>query len=80
MGDYPAFCSEIEEFVTGERTDAPVAGERVLATVLFTDIVDSTTSAAAMGDAEWRAKLDEHDRTARRLMTWAASRSMPLRG
>jgi class 3 adenylate cyclase len=68
FGDYPALCSEIEEFVTGERTDAPVAVDRILATVLFTDIVDSTTSAATLGDAEWRAKLDEHDRAARRLV------------
>jgi pimeloyl-ACP methyl ester carboxylesterase/class 3 adenylate cyclase len=68
LGDYPAFCSEIEEFVTGERTDAPVTVERILATVLFTDIVDSTSNAATLGDAEWRAKLDEHDRAARRLV------------
>jgi class 3 adenylate cyclase len=39
--------------------------ERVLATVLFTDIVDSTGRAAAMGDSEWRRLLDRHDETAR---------------
>jgi class 3 adenylate cyclase len=39
--------------------------ERVLATVLFTDIVDSTGRAAAMGDSEWRRLLDRHDEAAR---------------
>lgn len=67
-GDYPAICAEIEEFVTGERHEAPVTMDRVLATVLFTDIVDSTSQASASGDAAWRIKLDEHDRIARRLI------------
>jgi class 3 adenylate cyclase len=49
---------EIEEFVTGQRSGG---GERTLATVLFTDIVDSTGRAAALGDAAWRALLDSHD-------------------
>src|SRR5205823_14336708 len=49
---------EIEEFVTGQRSGG---GERTLATVLFTDIVDSTGRAAALGDAAWRALLDAHD-------------------
>ena len=39
--------------------------DRVLATVLFTDIVDSTRQAAELGDARWRQLLDRHDRTAR---------------
>lgn len=50
---------EIAEFLTGEQTD--VADDRVLATVLFTDIVESTRRAAAMGDRDWRALLDAHD-------------------
>jgi class 3 adenylate cyclase len=49
---------EIEEFLTGRRTDG---GARVLATVMFTDIVDSTGRAAAMGDTDWRSYLDTHD-------------------
>jgi class 3 adenylate cyclase len=49
---------EIEEFVTGHRTGGI---DRVLATVLFTDIVDSTGRAAALGDREWRGLLDRHD-------------------
>ena len=50
---------EIAEFLTGEQAD--VADDRVLATVLFTDIVDSTRRAAEMGDRDWRAMLDAHD-------------------
>ena len=54
---------EIEEFVTGTR---PVhEPDRVLATVLFTDICSSTERAAAMGDARWRDLLSEHDRLVR---------------
>ena len=49
----------IAEFLTGEQPD--IADDRVLATVLFTDIVDSTRRAAEMGDRDWRALLDAHD-------------------
>jgi pimeloyl-ACP methyl ester carboxylesterase len=57
-GDTEPFLSEIEEFVTGTRP--PVEPDRVLATVLFTDIVGSTERAAAMGDARWRELLEAH--------------------
>ena len=40
--------------------------DRVLSTILFTDIVDSTKTAASLGDRRWRQVLDEHDRLARR--------------
>jgi class 3 adenylate cyclase len=50
---------EIAEFLTGQQAD--VADERVLATVLFTDIVDSTRRAAEIGDRDWHALLDAHD-------------------
>jgi pimeloyl-ACP methyl ester carboxylesterase len=53
----------IEEFLTGSR--APVAIDRVLATVLFTDIVGSTEKAAALGDRRWRDVLDEHNKAIR---------------
>jgi class 3 adenylate cyclase len=49
----------VAEFLTGERAD--VADDRVLATVLFTDIVDSTRRAAEIGDRDWHALLDAHD-------------------
>jgi class 3 adenylate cyclase len=54
---------EIYEFLTGHQPD--VADDRVLATVLFTDIVDSTRRAAEMGDRDWRALLDAHDAVVR---------------
>jgi class 3 adenylate cyclase/pimeloyl-ACP methyl ester carboxylesterase len=54
---------EISEFLTGQR--AEVADDRVLATVLFTDIVDSTRRAAEIGDREWHALLDAHDAVVR---------------
>ncbi len=57
-------CFCIEEFVTGRRDSASPDLERVLATVLFTDIVDSTQCAAQMGDEKWRKLLDQHDRVA----------------
>ncbi len=54
---------EIYEFLTGEQAD--VADDRVLATVLFTDIVDSTRRAVEMGDRDWHALLDAHDAVVR---------------
>jgi class 3 adenylate cyclase len=57
--DWRASFQEIYEFLTGHR--AEVADDRVLATVLFTDIVDSTRRAAEMADRDWHALLDAHD-------------------
>jgi class 3 adenylate cyclase len=54
---------EIAEFLTGHQAEVP--DDRVLATVLFTDIVDSTRRAAAMGDRDWHALLDAHDAVVR---------------
>jgi class 3 adenylate cyclase len=54
---------EVEEFLTGVRP-AP-ASERVLATVLFTDIVDSTRLAGEMGDRRWRSLLERHQEVTR---------------
>lgn len=59
-----AVLGDIEEFVTGHREAASSDLERVLATVLFTDIVDSTRNAAAVGDQAWRRLLDSHDQLA----------------
>ena len=58
-----ASFQEIHAFLTGHQAD--VADERVLATVLFTDIVDSTRRAAEMGDLDWHALLDAHDAVVR---------------
>ena len=55
---------DIREFLTGERVQSVT--ERVLATVLFTDLVGSTDRAARMGDAAWRGLLETHHASARR--------------
>ncbi|WP_027576478.1 adenylate/guanylate cyclase domain-containing protein [Bradyrhizobium sp. WSM1743] len=68
-GDWPSLCGDIEEFVTGHREMTVPDFDRVLATVLFTDIVDSTRRAAEIGDQAWHRVLDEHDRTAQRIVT-----------
>jgi len=63
-GETGALLDEIEEFLTGER---PVAeADRVLSTVLFTDIVGSTERAAALGDRAWRELLERHHEAVRR--------------
>lgn len=62
-GDYERLLDEIEEFLTGSRHE--VEPDRVLATVLFTDIVDSTRRAAELGDRGWRSLLDRHDEAVR---------------
>jgi class 3 adenylate cyclase len=53
-------AGEIEEFLTGTRQMA--ASDRLLATVLFSDMVGSTEQASALGDRAWTARLEEHDR------------------
>lgn len=62
-GDHGVF-DDIEEFLTGTRPEPSF--DRVLKTVLFTDIVDSTATAARLGDRAWRALLDTHDGLAAR--------------
>ena len=64
VGDSDADVDEIEEFLTGARHVPDT--DRVLATVLFTDIVGSTQRAAELGDRRWRELLDAHDRAVRR--------------
>jgi class 3 adenylate cyclase len=63
MGDGEDIAGEIEEFLTGERHEPE--GDRILSTVLFTDIVGSTRRAAELGDRRWRDVLDRHDVVAR---------------
>ena len=63
-GDTESMLSEIEEFLTG--TPPRPETDRVLATVLFTDVVSSTEQAARLGDRRWRELLEEHHREVRR--------------
>ena len=64
VGDVDTIADEVEEFLTGVRHGAEP--DRVLATVLFTDIVRSTERAAALGDRRWRDLLDAHHAAVRR--------------
>jgi class 3 adenylate cyclase len=59
VGDIASITGEVEEFLTGQRHEPPA--DRVLATVLFTDIVDSTRRAVELGDRRWRELLEQHD-------------------
>ena len=63
-GEVEPFLGEVEEFLTGVRT-APEP-DRVLATILFTDIVESTALAARLGDREWSSLLERHHALVRR--------------
>ena len=56
---------ELREFLGAARSEKPYDGDRVLATVLFTDIVASTETAAQVGDRRWKELLDSHDRIVR---------------
>ena len=62
--DPDQILDEVEEFLTGVR--ATVATDRVLATILFTDLVGSTQKARALGDASWAALLEAHHAAVRR--------------
>jgi pimeloyl-ACP methyl ester carboxylesterase len=64
LGDQAAALDEIEEFLTGVRPHPAL--DRVLATVLFTDIVGSTELAADLGDRRWRQLLEDHNSVVRR--------------
>ncbi len=68
-GDWEPIADEIEEFLTGRHAAPRV--DRALATVLFTDVVQSTSKTAALGDRRWRSLLDSFDeRTSQEVTNW----------
>ena len=77
FGDTPAFIAALEAHLDGE---APDEGERVLGTVLFTDIVNSTATAAELGDTRWAQVLAEHDDLARDAISRHRGRFVESRG
>jgi class 3 adenylate cyclase len=77
-GDSEAVLGEIEEFLTGART-VPEP-DRVLATVMFTDIVGSTGRAAELGDARWRELLSVHQTAVRRELSRFRGREVKTLG
>ena len=77
-GEAEEATGALEEFFTGTRRDYEV--DRVLATILFTDIVGSTERVSTIGDRRWRELLDEHDRLVRREITRFQGREIKTTG
>ncbi len=78
VGDADALLDEVEEFVTGTRS-APDP-DRVLTTVLFTDVASSTEHSASVGDRRWRDLLDAHDALAGRQLARYGGRIVKTTG
>jgi pimeloyl-ACP methyl ester carboxylesterase len=78
LGDQDAALDEIEEFLTGVRPHPAL--DRVLATVLFTDIVGSTELAADLGDRRWRELLEQHNALVRRELRRFRGRELSTAG
>ncbi|MBN1530270.1 MAG: alpha/beta fold hydrolase [Thermoleophilaceae bacterium] len=78
MVDSEEILDELEEFLTGSRLDHEP--DRVLATVMFTDIVASTERAAELGDSRWRDLIETHDRLVRRQLDRHRGRAVKTLG
>jgi pimeloyl-ACP methyl ester carboxylesterase len=78
LGDQSAVLDEIEEFLTGVRPHPAL--DRVLATVLFTDIVGSTELVADLGDRRWRDLLERHNAVVRRELDRFRGRELSTAG
>jgi class 3 adenylate cyclase len=78
VGDQDALLDEVGEFLTGVRHSAEPA--RVLATVLFTDIVGATSRAAELGDRAWRDLLERHNALVRRELERGRGREVDTAG
>jgi class 3 adenylate cyclase len=76
--DQQPLLGEIEQFLTGTRREPEP--DRALATVLFTDMVGSTRTAAAMGDRQWRDVLERHDAIATNLIAQHRGRTVKSTG
>ena len=78
VGASETLLDEVEEFLTGQRP--PVEADRILASILFTDIVGSTERAVQLGDRAWRDLLDRFRTTVRRLLDRFRGREMGTAG
>jgi pimeloyl-ACP methyl ester carboxylesterase len=78
VGDTDLLVDEVEEFLTGIRRGSEP--DRVLATILFTDIVDSTATAASLGDRAWHDLLQAHHRSIRRELARFRGREIDTAG
>lgn len=79
LADADTVAAEIEQLLTGTHHDS-AAGDRVLATVLFTDIVDATGHAARLGDRAWHVLLDRHHDLVRRALRRFRGREIDTAG
>lgn len=77
-GDSAAILDTVEEFLTGART--PRAADRLLMTILFTDIVGSTEKANALGDEKWRDLLLQHNELVRKELNRFRGREVKTTG
>jgi pimeloyl-ACP methyl ester carboxylesterase len=78
VGNYGGLLDEVEEFLVGSRRAHEA--DRALATVLFTDIVGSTETAARLGDSRWRDLLERHDAAVRRELSVYRGREVKTMG
>nr|MBA3606598.1 adenylate/guanylate cyclase domain-containing protein [Acidimicrobiia bacterium] len=78
QGDVDELLGTVEQFLRGVRR--PVEAERVLATIMFTDLVGSTPLAAGLGDSRWRQLLDDHDDIVERTITAHGGRKINTTG
>ena len=78
VGDVEPVLAEFEEFLTGMRT--PELQGRLLATILFTDIVGSTERASELGDRGWHELLEEHHALVRDLLARFGGRELDTAG
>jgi class 3 adenylate cyclase len=76
--DPDQILDEVEEFLTGERTAREP--DRMLATVMFTDIVDSTSRAVELGDRRWRELVERHDELIRSVIARHRGREIKTMG
>lgn len=77
-GDVDALVAEIAQFVTGAPSE--LAPQRIVAAVLFTDLVDSTRRAVDVGDQQWRELLDVHDQAVQRCVLHHGGRVVKYTG
>ena len=78
IGDSDAIVDEVQDFLTGERREPE--SDRVLATVMFTDIVGSTEHAVRIGDARWHDLIEAHDALVKRLIEQFRGRAVRSTG
>lgn len=74
LGDVDALMDEVEDFLLGRRSGGD--GNRRVLTILYSDLVESTARAAALGDDRWGNLLEDHRREARRLMAQHSGREL----